>query len=213
MRFVSYLRVSTTRQGADGLGIEAQRQRVRDHVAQVGGELVAEFVEVESGKKSDRIEFWKAVELVRKEKATLLVGKLDRLSRSLKFVVDLEHAGVPFVATDNPHANRLTVHILAAVAEDERERIGQRTREALAAAKAKGVRLGNPRWAETIDGARQAHETKAHRRRHNVQPIIREIRNAGVTSLRGIAQALNARGIPAPRGGRWHPTTVQRVEA
>jgi len=212
MRFVSYLRVSTMRQGETGLGIEAQRQRVRDHVAHTGGDLITEFVEVESGSKSDRTEFWKAVEMVRKEKATLLVGKLDRLSRSLKFVVDLEHAGVPFVACDNPHANRLTVHILAAVAEDERERIGQRTREALAAAKARGVKLGNPRWDETLQGAREAHQAQAHRRRQNVQPIIREIRASGVSSLRGIAQALNARGVPAPRGGRWHPTSVQRVE-
>ena len=99
MLFVSYLRVSTARQGETGLGIEAQQQRVSDYIAHTDGELVAEFVEVESGGKADRTEFWKAVELVRKEKATLLVGKLDRLSRSLKFVVDLEHAGVPFVAT------------------------------------------------------------------------------------------------------------------
>src|SRR6476660_1180485 len=141
-RFVAYYRVSTDRQGRSGLGLEAQQKAVIDFLNGGASELVGEFVEVESGKKSDRPELARAIEACRKHKARLVIAKLDRLSRNLAFVATLMDSGVEFVAVDNPHANKLTIHILAAVAEHEREAISERTKAALAAAKARGKRLG-----------------------------------------------------------------------
>ena len=143
-RFVAYYRVSTDRQGRSGLGLEAQQKAVTDYLNGGAWELVGEFVEVESGKKSNRPQLARAIETCRKRRARLVIAKLDRLSRNLAFVATLMDAGVEFVAVDNPHANRLTIHILAAVAEHEREAISERTKAALAAAKARGKRLGTP---------------------------------------------------------------------
>jgi DNA invertase Pin-like site-specific DNA recombinase len=145
-RFVAYYRVNTDRQGRSGLGLglEAQRKAVTDYLNGGAWELVGEFVEVESGKKSDRPEMARAIEACRKYRARLVIAKLDRLSRNLAFVATLMDSGVEFVAVDNPHANKLTIHILAAVAEHEREAISERTKAALAAAKARGKRLGTP---------------------------------------------------------------------
>jgi DNA invertase Pin-like site-specific DNA recombinase len=144
-RFVAYYRVSTDRQGRSGLGLEAQQKAVMDYLNGGAWELVGEFIEVESGKKSDRPELSRAIDACRKHKARLVIAKLDRLSRNLAFVATLMESGVEFVAVDNPHANKLTIHILAAVAEHEREAISERTKAALAAAKARGKRLGTPR--------------------------------------------------------------------
>jgi DNA invertase Pin-like site-specific DNA recombinase len=144
-RFVAYYRVSTDRQGRSGLGLDAQQKAVTDYLNGGAWELVGEFVEVESGKKSDRRQLARAVDACRKHKARLVIAKLDRLSRNLAFVATLMESGVEFVAVDNPHANKLTIHILAAVAEHEREAISERTKAALAAAKARGKRLGTPR--------------------------------------------------------------------
>ena len=141
---VAYYRVSTDRQGRSGLGLEAQQKAVMDFLNGGAWELVGEFVEVESGKKSDRPELTRAIDACRKHKARLVIAKLDRLSRNLAFVATLMDSGVEFVAVDNPHANKLTIHILAAVAEHEREAISERTKAALAAAKARGKRLGTP---------------------------------------------------------------------
>ena len=143
-RFVAYYRVSTDRQGRSGLGLEAQQKAVRDYLNGGAWELVGEFVEVESGKHANRPELARALEACRKQKAKLVIAKLDRLSRNLAFIATLMDAGVEFVAVDNPHASRLTLHILAAVAEHERVAISERTKAALAAAKARGTRLGTP---------------------------------------------------------------------
>jgi DNA invertase Pin-like site-specific DNA recombinase len=156
--------------------------------------------------------FWKAVEAAAKAKATLVVSKLDRLSRSgIRFMVDLDRQGISYVAADNPAMTKLVVHILAAVGEDERQRISQRTREALKAAKAKGVKLGNPRWNESVEAARTVRSVKAAKRISMVHPIIEGLRSSGIDTLTGLANALNERGIKTGQGSRWHPQTVKRV--
>jgi DNA invertase Pin-like site-specific DNA recombinase len=155
--FPPYYRVSTTQQGASGLGLDAQREAVARHVAGAQGTIVAEFQEIESGKRNDRPQIAAALAACRWRRATLVIAKLDRLARNVHFISSLMESGVDFVACDNPHATRLTIHILAAVAEHEREMISQRTIAALAAAKARGVKLGNPdlkpgdRWAARAD--------------------------------------------------------------
>ena len=144
-KFVAYYRVSTDRQGKSGLGLDAQREAVTSYLNGGSWQLVQELVEVESGKRADRPQLAAALAACRKHKAKLVIAKLDRLSRNLAFIATLMDSGVEFVAVDNPHANRLTVHILAAVAEHERVMISERTKAALAAAKARGTQLGNPR--------------------------------------------------------------------
>ena len=138
-RFVAYYRVSTDRQGRSGLGVEAQRDAVGRHVASHSGELIADFCEIESGKRSDRPQLAAAIAAAKKAKATLIIAKLDRLARNVHFISGLMESGVDFVAADNPHANKLMVHLLAAFAEHEREQISQRTKDALAAAKTRGT--------------------------------------------------------------------------
>ena len=153
--FVAYYRVSTDRQGASGLGLDAQRQAVACQVN--GGQLVAEFTEIESGRRhTNRPQLLAALEECRKRRATLLIARLDRLARNVAFIANLMESGADFIACDMPQANRLTIHILAAVAEHEREMISQRTKAALAAAKARGTKLGNSRAAEAAAIARAA---------------------------------------------------------
>jgi DNA invertase Pin-like site-specific DNA recombinase len=185
-RFVSYLRVSTTKQGESGLGLEAQRAAIEAYLNGGSWKLRKEFVEVESGKRSDnRPKLAEALALCRKEKCKLVVAKLDRLSRNVAFLSALMESRVEFVAVDNPHATKLTIHILAAVAEHEREMISQRTKDGLAAAKARNVKLGNPRLRETAGtkGAEKNRE-KAKAFADNVLPIIQKIERQGAVSLR-----------------------------
>src|SRR5436190_16360184 len=144
-KFVAYYRVSTDRQGKSRLGLDAQREAVTSYLNGGSWQLVQEFVEVESGKRADRPQLAAALAACRKHKAKLVIAKLDRLSRNLAFVATVMESGVEFVAVDNPHANKLTIHILAAVAEHERAMISERTKAALAAAKRRGKRLGNPK--------------------------------------------------------------------
>jgi DNA invertase Pin-like site-specific DNA recombinase len=146
-RFVAYYRVSTERQGRSGFGLEAQQAAVASFINS-GTELVAAFTEIESGKRNERPALAQALEACRRHRAKPVIAKLDRLSRNLAFIAMLMESGVEFVAVDNPHANKLTVHILAAVAQHEREMISQRTKDALAAAKRRGVCLGNPTLAK-----------------------------------------------------------------
>jgi DNA invertase Pin-like site-specific DNA recombinase len=181
-RFVAYYRVSTDRQGKSGLGLEAQQRAVMDYLNGGAWELVAEFTEVESGKRSDRPALAQALEACRRYKAKLVIAKLDRLSRNLAFIATLMDSGVEFVAVDNPHANKLTVHILAAVAEHEREMISERTKAALKAAKARGKRLGNPQLSEAAALGSAAGKAAADQRATNLLPVIREIQAAGTTS-------------------------------
>lgn len=216
-RFVAYFRVSTERQGKSGLGLEAQREAVMRFLNGGRWNLVAEFVEIESGKHDDRPKLAEALALCRIHNATLVIAKLDRLARNVAFIANLMDSTVEFVACDFPQANRLTVHILAAVAEHEREMISQRTKAALAAAKARGVTLGGyrsnglPNAEEGRLLGREARSARANRRIADLLPVIDAIRATGVASLRQIAHALNERGIPSARGGAWSATQVQRV--
>jgi DNA invertase Pin-like site-specific DNA recombinase len=210
-KFVAYFRVSTDRQGKSGLGLDAQRKSVLDYLDGGRWELVAEFTEVESGKRSDRPELDKALAACKRHKAKLVIAKLDRLSRNLAFIATLMDSGVEFIAVDNPHANKLTIHILAAVAQHEREMISARTSAALKAAKARGKRLGNPRLADARKQAARARAEQSDRYSANVLPVIHEIQDSGINSLRGIARVLAARGIPTARGGAWSPVQVSDI--
>ena len=213
-RFVAYLRVSTEKQGEQGHGINAQRQAIQNYLAASNSELLDEYVEVESGKKNDRPELKKAINRCKTSRSTLIIAKLDRLSRNMAFIANLMDAGIDFIACDNPFANRLTIHILAAIAEHEREMISRRTREALAAAKAKGIQLGGYRGTTLTDGIRQdalsARWTKSQEYSANVIPVIREQLKAGY-SLNATARFLNQQRIVTVRGGKWTAKSVSRV--
>lgn len=217
MLFVTYLRVSTDRQGKSGLGLEAQRAAVLDHVAGKG-EIAAEYVEIESGKRNERPQLAQAMAEAKRIGAVLLIAKLDRLARNVAFIANLLESGVEIAAADMPEANRFLLHVMAAVAEHEAQAISDRTRAALAAAKARGVKLG---WSmpERKDEQRQAsrkgaakNAQKADQHAANVLPIIRQIA-AGGASLRQIADELNARGIKTARGGLWYAATVRNIMA
>jgi DNA invertase Pin-like site-specific DNA recombinase len=149
--------------------------------------------------------------LCKKLKATLVIAKLDRLSRDVHFITGLMKSGVEFVACDNPHANKMTLQMLAVFAEHERDMISKRTREALAALKAQGKRLGNPNPSTSLAKGRTRQASEARERAANVLPIIAELKALGNTTLQGIADGLNARNVATPRGGRWSPTTIARL--
>jgi DNA invertase Pin-like site-specific DNA recombinase len=199
--FVAYYRVSTHRQGRSGLGLEAQQRAVRDYLS--GGIIVGEFTEIESG--NERPELAKALAACRKHKAKLLIARLDRLSRNLAFVATLMDAGVEFIAADNPHANKLTVHIIAAVAQHEREMIADRTRAALQAAKMRGARLCR-------NAARLApiYREQANQRARQLGPLLLELQTAGLSAQR-TATELNSRQVPTPMGKKWHAQSVIRL--
>ena len=214
--FVSYLRVSTARQGQSGLGLEAQRKAVSDSLN--GGEwtLVAEFVEVETGRNSDRPKLEEALTACRLHGATLVVAKLDRLSRDAGFLINLQKSEVKFVAADNPHVTEMVVSILAIVADWEAKAISQRTKEALAAAKARGVRLGSPKPISReaqLNGAIMS----LHSRRQAAEQWLRDMKPvaekfyAEAGSYLGAAKLLNKKGPPARRKGQWSATQVMRV--
>lgn len=213
--FVSYLRVSTERQGRSGLGLEAQRRAVADFLAGGSWRHVAELVEVESGARDERPRLAEALALCRLHGATLVIAKLDRLSRDAAFLLNLQKAGVRFVAADMPEANELVVGIMAVVAQAERKMISARTKAALAAAKARGVRLGRPENLSNCTAGqvlgRQRQAQRARERAQDLAPILAEIRAGGAVSLRQIAAALNDRSVPAARGGAWTATQVRRV--
>lgn len=213
-RFIAYYRVSTKRQGVSGLDLSAQKKAVEAYLNGGAWELLAEYKDVESGKDDDRPELLRAIEHAKKARATLVIAKLDRLSRKVSFVSRLMDSGVRFVAADNPSANELTINILAAVAQEERRMIGERTRAALAEAKKRGVQLGNPRLADARGAADAARQAKADQFAANVAPAIRQLQAAGCVSLRDIASALNARGIRTRRGlPNWTAAAVSRVVA
>jgi DNA invertase Pin-like site-specific DNA recombinase len=212
-RFIAYYRVSTDRQGKSGLGLDAQKKAVEDYLNGGPWQLVGEFTEIESGKRSDRPELEKALEACRRQKAKLVIAKLDRLSRNLAFIATLMESSVEFVAVDNPHASKLTVHILAAVAQHEREMISERTKAALQAAKARGKRLGNPKLSKAAARGTAAGKAAADQFAANVLPVIREIQTSGVTSHNAIAAKLNERRVKTARGGRWSHVQVGMILA
>ena len=215
---VAYVRVSTNQQGRSGLGIEAQREALSRFAQSDGFDLVAEFVEVETGKGSDaldrRPQLAAALAKARALRCPVAVSKLDRLSRDVHFISGLMTHRVPFVVADlGPDVDPFILHLFAALAEKERALISGRTKSALAAAKAKGIKLGNPRIEAARRLAVASLQAEANRAASNVLPIIAEIRRSGATTLRAIAEALNARGVPTQRGGRWHATSVRNVLA
>jgi len=211
-KFVAYYRVSTDKQGKSGLGLDAQRKAVMDFLNGGKWELAQEFVEVESGKRKDRPELEKAIALSRKLKARLVIAKLDRLARNAAFLLTLRDSGVDFVAADMPHADKLTIGIMAIFAEHERDMISKRTKEALAQAKIRGIKLGCPNpECGAKEGGKQT-RLNAIKFAENILPVICEIqtRTPGAT-LRYIADELNRRGFKSARGGRFHPPSVASI--
>jgi len=215
-KFIAYYRVSTGKQGNSGLGLDAQKKAVLDYLNGGRWQLVGELTEIETGKRIDRPGLDEALALCRIYKARLIIAKLDRLARNAYFVTKLMHEGVDFVCCDMPTANKLTIHILAAVDEAEAEMISVRTKAALEAAKARGVKLGSPKGFHgdtAVEGrklGRLAHQAKAADFRRQITTKIDSTRRSGITSVRGIADELNRRGIPTPRGGQWSHTQVFR---
>jgi DNA invertase Pin-like site-specific DNA recombinase len=217
-KFVSYLRVSTDKQGRSGLGLEAQRDAVSRYLNGGRWKLVAEYVEVESGKRNSRPQLQAAISHAKATGAKLVIARLDRLARNLHFVSSLQERGVDFVAADMPDANRLTIHIIAAVAEAVGRTISENTKTALAAAKARGVKLGNPNGARALRGKQVGNadavatiKSNAAQHAADLRGIVDDIRRSGITTVRGIAEELHTRGIRAPRGDTWHPTAVARL--
>lgn len=213
---ITYIRVSTAKQGSSGLGIEAQRQALKQFAEAEGLELVREFVEVETGKGSDAIDrrpqLKAALAAAKKLRCHVAVAKLDRLSRDVHFISGLMSHRVPFVVAElGADVDPFVLHLFAALAEKERSLISTRTRQALAAAQARGVTLGSPKLHQARQSAVTAIKASADQHAANVLPIIKEAQKAGATSLRAVAEALNARGISTARGGSWHAMSVKNV--
>lgn len=223
--FIAYYRVSTERQGRSGLGLEAQREAAQRHVERDGGQILAEFIEVESGTLDRRPTLEKALRAARAHGATLIVAKLDRLARSARFLLTIVEGagdgGVVFADLPSIPAGPVGKFLLtqmAAVAELEAGLISERTKAALQAAKARGVKLGNPRLLAgdkaTAMKASKAASDKARDRAAEIRPYVDQARSAGATSLAQIARALEARGIRTPRGKvNWSPAQVARLIA
>jgi len=215
-KLIAYFRVSTKKQGASGLGLEAQRAAVQDYAARTGAQIVKEYVEIESGKKANRPEMQKALAHVKRSQGLLCVAKLDRLARNVAFTSALMDSGVDFVACDNPTANRLTIHILVAVAEDEARRISERTKAALAAYIARGGKLGNPSNLTPTAAKRgrqlavQTLKQKADEAYADLYPTLTAKRQEGL-SLQAIAGYLNAEGYVTRRGKPWNAMQVKLV--
>lgn len=218
MKFVSYNRVSTQRQGQSGLGLEAQQAAVKAFVQQRGGNVLAEFVEVESGRKAERPQLAAAIAEAKRQGAVLLIAKLDRLSRNVAFISALLESGADVLAVDMPEANKFMLHIMAAVAEQEAEAISARTKAALGAAKARGTKLG---WAQPQRNA-EAHKAavakgaastaaNADTFAERMRPVLASF--AAGASLRQIAAELNMRGILTPRGKEWQAASVKNLQA
>ena len=213
MKFVAYYRVSTEKQGRSGLGLEAQKEAITDHIGSTGDKLIASYQEIESGTKNDRPELKAALDCAKRKGAKLIVAKLDRLGRKASYILRLiDESGVEFHICDQPDADKLTITILAAVAEREAENTSKRTKAALAVRKAQGVKLGNPNVKAAQKLGAKANVKAKESRLATVQPIIREIITKGrVETLKGIAEALNARGISTPRNAQWSITQVRRA--
>lgn len=208
-RFVAYYRVSTQKQGASGLGLEAQRDSIERFTAACGGEVVADFTDTESGKKANRPELAKALAAAKSRGAVLLIAKLDRLARNVHFISGLMESSVRFVAADMPTVDRLMLHVQAAFAEEEARRISQRTKEALAAAKRRGVDVGATGRALAARYKAEATE----RAKRDFQHLFAEAQSAGCRTTRAFRDFLNEHQVPGPGGGRWHlPNTFKTLK-
>lgn len=216
MKYVAYYRVSTQKQGRSGLGLEAQQEMVKNFIRQNGGQIVAEYQEVESGKNDERPQLIRAMRHAHVVGGKLLVGKLDRLSRDLHFITSLQKSHVDFIVADMPNCDSFTINIYGALAQREREMISERTKAGLAAAKARGVKLGKPEnltQAASDKGriaSRQLRTEKAARFAEMVHPRIEELRNEGL-SLRSIATKLDNEHFKTARGGKWTAPSVRNI--
>ena len=213
---VAYIRVSTSKQGKSGLGIEAQRANIAHFAQAEGYTLTGEYLEVETGKGSDALErrpqLSAALHAARKLKGAVVVAKLDRLSRDVHFISGLMSHKVPFIVTElGADVDPFILHLYAAMGEKERNLIASRTKAALAAKKTQGKVLGGPKLPEAREAAQVVIKSNADRHAANVLPIIRDAQKAGATTLRAVADALNARGISTARGGQWHAMSVKNV--
>lgn len=212
-KFIAYYRVSTQKQGASGLGLDAQREAVSRFLNGGDWELVAEFQEVETGKGADalgkRPQLKAALAACRKEGATLIIAKLDRLARNVHFVSGLMESKVKFVACDMPEANELTIHIMAAFAEHEAKRISQRTKDALAIAKSRGVVLGKA-GPSNLRPNIEARQNAANQFAERLRPVFESMKARGL-SQRAMVEELNNIGVPAVKGGGWRLAQVQRL--
>jgi DNA invertase Pin-like site-specific DNA recombinase len=215
--YVTYYRVSTDRQGRSGLGLDAQRKAILEHLHCVSGDLLREYTEVESGRRKDRPQLLAALELCRRSKSVLLIAKLDRLARNVAFVSALLESRVKFIAVDMPEADVTFLQMAAVFGEWEARKISERTKAALAASKMRGNALGwsipsrKPEQRMASMRGASANKELAARFATNIAPIIRSIQEAGITSLNGISAALNARGIATARGGAWHAGGVKNI--
>ncbi|MEI8380915.1 MAG: recombinase family protein [Planctomycetota bacterium] len=223
-KIVTYFRVSTAKQGQSGLGLDGQQAAADAFVARRGCQVIGSYTEVESGKRADRPQLAKALAHAKRSKATLVVAKLDRLARNVHFMSSLMESAVDFIAIDLEHANRLTIHILSAVAEGETKAISDRTKVALQAAKAKGMKLGSARpghWDGREDArlagaikasaaAAKVHRQAADEAYSDLIPTIKELRDTG-KSLRQIADVLNGEGHTTRTGKQWNAVQVSRV--
>lgn len=206
--YIAYYRVSTERQGASGLGLEAQQAAVK----QYADGIIHSFTEIESGKIDERPQLQAAIAMCKATGAALLIAKIDRLSRQAAFLLTLRDSGVQIVAADMPHAGTLEFGIRAVVAQHEREEISRRTKAALQAAKARGVRLGSTDQAGLSQAGCEAVKASADALAKRVYPIIQDIMSAGIQSLRDIAQALTSRGIKTARGNTsWQASQVRNI--
>lgn len=204
----TYYRVSTERQGQSGLGLDAQQKAVKDFAKTNKFRLVHEFTEIETGKRNNRPVLQEALVFCKKNKATLLIAKLDRLGRNVAFIAALMESEVDFIAVDNPHANKLIVHIMAAFAEHERDLISQRTKDALQMAKKRGVELGA--FGKTVLSKKNKKASQLFARK--MKPLIRKLEKEGYTTIREITERLNVLKTPTYSGkGKWHLNTVHRL--
>ncbi len=218
VKLVAYLRVSTAKQSHSGLGLEAQKAAIEGYAQRVGAQVVQTFTEIESGKLNTRPALAQALHLAKVTGAVLVIAKLDRLSRNAAFLLTMRDSGVRFIAADMPDANELTVGIMALVAQQEREAISKRTKEALTAAKARGTKLGNPNGAAALRRAGKGNgasleviKAKADEHASHLGVVLEALKAEGVSSLGGIASALNDRGMLTPRGGKWHKSSVRNL--
>lgn len=220
MKIVTYIRVSTDKQGRSGLGLDAQRAAIGAYAKTAEAVTVAEFQEVESGRNNARPELEKALRMARVMGAKLVIAKLDRLSRNAAFLLKLQESNVDFVACDMPDANALTVGIMAVIAQAESQMISDRTKAAMQAAKARGQRFGNPNGAAPLRRAGkgnsatcEAQRAAALTRAHDLADVLADLEDRGFSTLQAQADELNKRGIKTARGGRWHPNSVSRLRA
>jgi len=219
-KFVAYYRVSTARQGDSRLGLEAQQKSVRDYLNGGNWELIQEITEVESGRKSDRPQLAEALRLCRVYNATLIIARLDRLARNAHFLLGLQEAGVDFRAVDMPNATPIVVGMMALMAQDYAQSVSNNTKAALAAAKARGRKLGGMREGglgtpeQRLEGQKRSILTRQHKAESfaaDIRPLILKMREGGSISLRSIAAELNAKKIPTARGKAWTAMAVQRI--